>query len=112
MVIDKFKNTNYFLRWAKEGQEDIAATFLSIERSLDPGYCLLFDKEGKGCKIHSVKPQEAKESGCWISSLEDSSSRSGPSFWRRYDILKFVPGFWPDGPPTIKYLDRNDIKVK
>ena len=113
MVIDKFVNTHYYLGWAKEGQEDITGNFLTQERMFDLGYCILFDKENKGCKIYPVRPQEARDVNCWDESPDDADYRTGASSWGRYDICRFVPDFRPAGRLRIIRLNKvGDIKAK
>ena len=104
MVVDKYVNTHYFLSFAKEGQKDVTGTYIPQERMLDQGHCIFFDKENKGCKIHQVRPEEAKDWSCWEDSPDDAYS-TGASHWRRFDICKFVPEFRP-GPRTI-ILNKN-----
>jgi len=112
MLIDRFINTHYFLRWAKEGQQGITGKFLSEERVLDKGYCILYDKETKSCRIHPVRPLEARDVNCWEESSDDGY-RTGASCWSRYDICKFVPDFKPQGNLRILRINKvADIKAK
>jgi len=101
MVIDIFETGNFFLRFAKEGQEDITGTFMPIERSYDFGYCILYNKGSKECSIHPVRPQEARDWNCWQAKTRKDLS-DGSLAWERADILKFVPDFHPE----ICYKER------
>ncbi len=105
MVIDKYTSTHFFLRWAKEGQQDITGAYLPMERLFDPGYCMFFDKQNRVCKIYSVRPQEARDVNCWEKRIDDC--RSGASFWKRYDICEFVPEFKPQG--NLRIIRVNSI---
>jgi Fe-S-cluster containining protein len=94
MVIYKLTDSNYFLMWAKEGQDDITGTLLPYDRALDKSYCIFFDKETKVCKIYPVRPLEARDWNCW-----DVKPRyiEAASAWGRDDIYKFAPGFQAGG---------------
>ncbi|MBA7703777.1 hypothetical protein ES703_112571 [subsurface metagenome] len=96
MVIDKFVETNYILRIAKEGQEDIAGTHFPEERWFDRGYCIFFDKENKKCKIYPVRPQDAREWKCWDVKSGYNYSKGACGAWGKDDICKFIPDFQPD----------------
>ena len=110
-VIDKFVNTNYFLRWIKEGQEGIAGGLLAKERMFDLGYCIFFDKENKRCIIYKVRPREAMDWNCWDDSPSDAYS-TGASAWARYDICSFVPDFQPARLRILRLNKVVDIKTK
>jgi Fe-S-cluster containining protein len=102
MVADKFGDTNYFLRWAKEGQEDITGIALPLERWFDRGYCILYDRQQRGCRIHSVKPQEAREGRCWDVAESDVYASPAPAawHWEPPDIYRFLPDFKPANWPV------------
>lgn len=105
MVVDRFVNTNFFLRWAKESQKDITGGFLPRERLFDKGYCILYDKKNKGCLIHKARPDEAKDVSCWETD-EDDSYRTGASYWKETDILKFIPKFSACGDCIAQKEDK------
>lgn len=90
MVIDKFDDTNQFLRFAKEGQEDITGKSFPEERRFDRGYCILFDRKTKACKIYPVRPLEARDLNCWDAEPKFSD---GAGAWGKDDIYEFVPSF-------------------
>ena len=108
MVIDKYKSTNFFLRWAKEGQQDITGTYLPMERSFDPGYCVFFDPHNRACKIYPVRPKEARISNCWDNDI-DTNHRTGAGCWSRFDIYRFIPSFNPWGKLEIKTVNSNAL---
>ncbi|MFC1846954.1 YkgJ family cysteine cluster protein [Chloroflexota bacterium] len=94
MVADKFVGTNYFLRFAKEGQEDITGKRFTKEHWFDFGYCTLFDKSSKICRIYPVRPLEARTLNCWEDEIENLLIK-GASFWGKEDIFNFIPDFQP-----------------
>lgn len=93
MVIDKFVESNYILRFAKEGQEDITGKHFPEERWFDRGYCIFFDKDSKACKIHPVRPQDAREWKCWDAKSGHKYSKAACNAWGKGDIYKFIPEF-------------------
>jgi hypothetical protein len=97
MVADKFGDTNHFLRWAKEGQEDVTGIALPLERWFDRGYCIMYDRHKRGCCIHSVKPQEACEGRCWDVAEGETYASEAPAAWQwgPNDIYRFLPDFKP-----------------
>ena len=92
MVIDKGIEENYFLRFAREGQEDITGTYPTKERWFDRGYCIFFNKESKACRIYPARPLEARDWNCWDVKPSDAYSNAAKA-WKTGDIYKFVPDF-------------------
>nr|BDD48336.1 hypothetical protein 12 [Candidatus Omnitrophota bacterium] len=86
MVGDEFDD-HYYLRWANEPQIDIVGTYLPDERTFDRGQCLMFDEEKKECRIHTVKPYDAKKTLCGV----ESDNRNAMLMWNRGDLEKFAP---------------------
>ena len=95
MVIDKFVESNFILRFAKEGQEDITGKWFPEERWFDRAYCIFFDKESKGCKIYPVRPQDAREWKCWDAKSSRKYSKVPCIAWGKGDVYKFIPDFQP-----------------
>lgn len=91
MVID-FIDGHYLLRFAREGQEDIAGTYPNYKRWFDHGYCIFYDKENKTCKIYPVRPLEARDWNCWEVKSSDNYSDAANA-WKNSDIEKFISGF-------------------
>ena len=71
---------------AKHSQEDVVGEFLPARRTYDEGYCILYDEEGRGCTIQSVKPRSARDAKCW----EDTDTLT-PALetWRGIDIEEY-----------------------
>ena len=95
MVVDTADCRTFFLRWAKEGQEDITGARIPPWRTYDRGYCILFVNETKGCRIHPVRPVEARIIKCWDSKTGKDKKLWGMNAWGQDDILKFLPDFNP-----------------
>ena len=92
MVIERYNEGNYFLKFARKGQEDITGTYPNHERWFDRGYCIFFDKENKACRIHPARPLEARDWNCWDVKPNEVYS-NGANAWKADDIYKFVHGF-------------------
>ncbi|MEQ4490286.1 MAG: YkgJ family cysteine cluster protein [Dehalococcoides mccartyi] len=95
MVADTADCQIFFLRWAKEGQEDITGARIPPWRTYDRGYCVLFDKGKKSCRIHPVRPSEAKLIKCWDNRQSRDKKLWGMSSWGKDDIFAFLPDFDP-----------------
>lgn len=95
MVADTPNCQIYLLRWAKEGQEDITGARIPPWRTYDHGYCIFFNRKDKSCRIHPVRPSEAKAIKCWKSESGKDKTLWGMSGWRKDDIYKFIPDFNP-----------------
>jgi Fe-S-cluster containining protein len=104
MVIDTPDCRTYFLRWAKHGEEDITGWRIPTKRTFDRGYCILFDKETKTCRIHPVRPREARYIKCWEKDNGKNQSHWGMNAWGERDIYIFVPEFNP-------YVIREKVPV-
>jgi Fe-S-cluster containining protein len=92
MIVDKFADSAFFLRWAKESQLDILGTLLPETRRYDTGYCILFDNKSKECRIYSKRPEEAKEFKCWDMKPAYTMNSAALS-WQSNDIMKLIPDF-------------------
>ena len=90
MMIDKFDDSNYFLRFANENQQDITGTYLPKERWFDRGYCILYDKKNRICRIYPVRPSEARDWKCW--DIKPTYIKAA-SIWKPKDIYKILPHF-------------------
>mgnify|MGYP002398849304 CR=1 FL=1 len=104
MVIDTAECKVYFLRWAKHGEEDLAGKMIPPARTFDRGYCILYDKESRGCRIHPVRPQEARVIKCWKKNSGKDKSLWGITGWSEQAILQFLPDFSPHVWEDNKYL--------
>ncbi|MFA7187680.1 MAG: YkgJ family cysteine cluster protein [Dehalococcoides mccartyi] len=93
MVADTADCQTFFLRWAKEGQEDITGARIPPRRTYDKGYCIFFDKEKKCCRIHPARPDEAKIIKCWDDRQSRDKKLWGMSAWTQDDIYRFLPDF-------------------
>lgn len=93
MVADTADCVTFFLRWAKEGQEDITGARIPPQRTYDRGYCIFYDKAKKGCKIHPVRPLEARYIKCWDEKGGRDKRLWGMSGWKKDDIYKLIPDF-------------------
>ena len=93
MVVDEHGGTGYFLRWIKEGQEDIAGEYAPADRTFDKGYCIFFNQQMKACKIWPVRPKEARETNCWDGQKEEITC--GHQSWGEGDARRFIPDFDP-----------------
>jgi len=92
MLIDKFDDSNYFLRFANEKQQDITGTYLPKERWFDRGYCILYDKRNRACRIYCMRPFEARDWNCWdVKPVYIKAT----NIWKPEDIYKLLPHFRP-----------------
>lgn len=93
MVADTQNCKTFFLRWAKQGQEDVTGKRIPPLRTFDRGYCIFFDEESKTCRIHPVRPKEAKYIKCWEKGNGHDRTKWGISGWSKDDIYKLIPNF-------------------
>ncbi|AII57475.1 dehalogenase [Dehalococcoides mccartyi] len=105
MVVDTADCCTFFLRWAKEGQEDITGARIPPWRIYDRGYCILFDKVTQGCRIYPVRPLEARTIKCWDSNARKDKKLWGMNAWGQGDIYKFLPDFNP------KYFRKSRVNL-
>jgi Fe-S-cluster containining protein len=85
-VIDSFSTGGIkFLFAAKTEQLDITGKYISYDRTYDKGYCVFFNKK-KGCKLQSVKPEQAKKLKCW----KGDEEKGNPYIetWKNFDWSK------------------------
>jgi Fe-S-cluster containining protein len=114
MVVDKFGGSNYLLRWAKKGQEDLCGTLIPEERRLDSTYCIFFDEESKLCRIYPARPHEAAVWQCWDVNLDYLYENGAASVcaWGESDIFKFLPSFKPEGESEYHTTITNESAEK
>jgi Fe-S-cluster containining protein len=91
-IVDRQSGTDYFLRWIKKGQEDIAGEFAPWERTYDEGYCIFYDEVEKACKIYPVRPEDARRTNCWEDETEEQVFSPLKS-WNEKEVRKFLPNF-------------------
>jgi Fe-S-cluster containining protein len=89
MVIDKYDDTNEFIRIAKEGQSDIVGSILPRLRRFDRGYCVFFNKNTRLCNIYPVRPAEAKDWNCWERQSPDEYNHSVFA-WNKGQAIRFM----------------------
>lgn len=61
----RFRSKTYFVRPIGIKQKDLVGKFIPSDRTFDEGKCIFLD-ENKICKIHSVRPYDAKSAECWV----------------------------------------------
>ncbi len=99
MLVDRFDDSGYFLRFANEKQQDITGTCLPRERWFDRGYCLLYDQQNRACRVHPVRPAEARDWNCW--EVKPAYLKAA-NLWQPADIYRLLPHFRPS---QKKYQD-------
>jgi len=81
-----------FIFPAKETQLDITGTFIDWERTYDKGYCVFYDKESRVCKVHEVRPYNAKITNCWEDfnkELHEEETAKRMSLWDEVKLEDF-----------------------
>ena len=86
LVGDSSKTAGFHLKFANTKQHDITGTYIDSDRTFDMGDCILYDKENKSCKIHSVKPKEAVNEYCLI---ENDDPELASQSWKEGDMERF-----------------------
>jgi len=91
-TVDKTRGADYFLRWIKAGQEDIAGEFMPWERTYDEGYCVFYSEEEKICRIYPVRPADARMQNCW-EELDQEAVSATFNAWNEGKVRRFLPNF-------------------
>ena len=100
-VVDRIGGTSaYIIFPANDAQTDITGTFVSWRRTYDTGYCVFFDQENRECKIHSVRPELAKMSSCWIDNDDeyDKAKKETLASWENVNPEDF--------PELVEFLQE------
>ncbi len=92
MLVDKFDDSNYFLRFANEKQQDITGAYLPPARWFDRGYCIFYDQRNRACGIYPVRPFEARDWNCWD---VKAAYIKAANLWKPADIYRLLPQFRP-----------------
>ncbi len=91
-IADDLGDGTKFIFPAKETQLDITGTFIDWRRTYDKGYCVFFNKERELCKIHEVRPRDAKTTNCW-KELDDETYKQEKAtrmaLWDKADLTEF-----------------------
>lgn len=83
------RNSIPYLLFAWETQKDLLGKLLPWYRTWDRGYCIMFDKENRACKIYPVRPLSAKLLQCWVGRSQNSINPADP--WTREEVEKLLP---------------------
>jgi Fe-S-cluster containining protein len=68
-VDKKNGDSNLYVKPIGVNQMDLKGKFIPSERTFNEGKCIFLD-ENNLCKIHSVKPQAARQLECWNTNKE------------------------------------------
>jgi len=88
-LIDSFSSSpdgDKFIFPCKDTQTDITGQYIEAERTYDKGYCIFYDKIKKECKIHPVRPMDARLYKCWKGETKYNPVKA----WKNVDWSEFI----------------------